>query len=105
MEGKDVALDRAEAVDGKAGLIRPRISTRSEHDPDTRPARPCWSGPAERAARGRLEQRNQVVLQPGKNDLRLWIAEAGIELEDLAASRCVHGAGVAAAQMGCGVRA
>src|SRR5207245_6680540 len=77
MERKDVALDRAEAVDGKAGLIRPRISARGQHDPDTRPRRPRWSGPAERTARGCLEQRNQVALQPWQNDLRLRIAQAG----------------------------
>src|SRR6266566_8638518 len=105
MERKDVALDRAEAVDGKAGLIRPGISARGQHDPDTRPGRPRWSGPAERAARGCLEQRNQVALQPWQNDLRLRVAQAGIELEHLDTGRTDHEAGVEAAAIGCAVLA
>src|SRR2546426_7965037 len=100
MEGKDVALDGAEAVDRRAGLIGPRISTRGEDDPDTRPRRPRWSGLAERAARGRLEQRNQVALQPRQNDLRLRVAESGIELEHLDARRPDHEASVEAAAIG-----
>ncbi len=100
MERKDVALDRAQTIDREACLIGPRIPTGGENHPDARPGRPRRFDLSERATRGRLEQGDQVAVQPGQDDLRLGVPESGIELEYLDARRPNHQAGVETAAIG-----
>ena len=83
-----------ESLDRPAGLVRSGVPARGHHDADVRVRGDAPAGVAEVPARRPEQHRRETALDHRKNDLRLRIAEAHVELDHPRAGRRQHEADV-----------